>query len=75
MRKKRRLKSLDDLRRWMADVGNKLENDEIDVVHARCFAYLASVMAGIIKGGDLEARLEALERSIKKQGDGYEKNL
>jgi len=75
MRRKRRLKTLDDLRRWMADVGNKLESGEIDVIHARCFAYLASVMAGIIKGGDLEVRLEALERTIKQQGNEYEKNL
>jgi len=65
--KKRRLKSLEDLRRWLADAGNRLESGNIDVTHARTVAYLCSVMSGIIKDSDLEARLEALEKSMEKR--------
>lgn len=59
---KRRLKTLSDLRRWMADAGNRLERGEIDTNQARCISYMCSVMSGIIQTGDLEQRVEALEQ-------------
>ena len=66
--RKRRLKTLQDLRRWLADVGNRLENGKIEAAHARTVAYVVSVMAGIIKDGDLESRLEAIEKQMMEGG-------
>ncbi|MBA2883161.1 muramidase (phage lysozyme) [Desulfosalsimonas propionicica] len=65
--KKRRLKSLDDLRRWLADIGNRLETGDVDAAHARCVTYIASVMSGIIKDSDLEKRIEALETQMERK--------
>lgn len=67
--RKRRLKTLQDLRRWLADAANRLERGEIEAAHARCITYMASVMSGIISSGDIEARLEKLEQEIEVKHD------
>ncbi|WP_207264786.1 hypothetical protein [Desulfovibrio sp. Huiquan2017] len=58
---KRRLKSAQDLRVFLADVANRLNRDEIDGTKARALGYLAQVMASIIQTSDLEQRIKVLE--------------
>lgn len=64
---KRRLKTLADLRRYLANALNKFENGEIVESHLKAVAYVSNVMAGIIKDSDLEARVAALEAQSKNK--------
>ena len=59
--KKRRLKTLEDLRRYLADAIHRLEAGEIDDPAATTRAYLVNILAGVVKDSDIEARLVALE--------------
>lgn len=63
---KRRLKTAQDLRVFLADVTNRANRGEVDPSLARCLGYLAQVMAGVINTSDLEKRLEALEIQAKE---------
>lgn len=63
-----RLKSLLDIRRFMARIANQLNRDVIDAGKARTLAYICSIMASIVKDADLETRIDALEKTIKKKG-------
>ena len=67
--RKRRLKNLEDVRRFLADVINRLNRDEIDPAKASKLGYLCQIVARIIEGGDLEKRIAELERSIEVKGD------
>ncbi|MBU0992253.1 MAG: hypothetical protein KJ737_07135 [Proteobacteria bacterium] len=62
-----RLKTLADLRRFLARVVNQLHGGQIEEGTARTFAYILSIMKEIIKDSDLEQRLEAVERALKIQ--------
>ncbi|MBF0232763.1 MAG: hypothetical protein HQK65_15770 [Desulfamplus sp.] len=66
MKKERavRLKTLPDVRRFMANITNKLNSGEIEESKARCFGYLCSVLKDLIKDSDMEIRLSALEKKI-----------
>lgn len=57
----KRLKSMTDLRRYLAAQINLLDQNAIDENRLRCVAYALSTLAGIIRDSDLEARLAALE--------------
>lgn len=61
-----RFKSLADLRRFMARTLNDLEAGKIVEGKARVLGYLCSVLMGIIKDGDLEARILKLEQEAAK---------
>ena len=63
---KRRLKTAQDLRVFLADVTNRANRGELDPSLARCLGYLGQVLAGIISTSDLEKRLEALEAAQTK---------
>jgi len=65
--KTRRLVTLVDLRRLLADTLNRLNRDEISESKARVLGYLASVMSGVIRDGDIEKRLEALEQLMEEK--------
>jgi len=68
MKKERavRLKTLSDVRRFMANITNKLNNEEIEESKARCFGYLCSVLKDLIKDSDMESRLAALEKKMEE---------
>ena len=66
--RKRRLKNMEDLRRFLADVTNRLNCDEIDPAKAGKLGYLCQILARIIESGDLEKRLTYIEETIKNQG-------
>ncbi|MDX9965166.1 hypothetical protein [Desulfobacter postgatei] len=59
----KRLKTLADLRRFLAAQITALDRNEIDENRLRCLAYGLGVLAGIIKDSELEARLTALEHA------------
>ena len=65
--KKRRLKTLSDVRRWLADVANRLEAGQVNEGFARCAGYLSSIMSQIIQNGDIELRLSKLERALENE--------
>lgn len=62
---KRRLKGMEDVRRFLADTVNKLNRDEIDPGKASKLGYLCQILSRLIEGGDLERRLQSLEEQIK----------
>ena len=63
----KRLKTLSDLRRFLAAQITALDKNEIDENRLRCMAYGLGVLSGIIKDSDLEARLTALEKAAEAQ--------
>ena len=63
----KRLKTLDDLRRYMASLITRTESGEVEPTMGGKLTYMVSVLARVIEGGDLERRVGALE---KKQSVG-----
>ena len=61
-----RLKSLLDIRRFMARTINDLDADKIVESKARTLSYACSVLRDIIKDSDLESRVKKLEKEIEK---------
>ena len=61
---KRRLQSADDVRKFLADLVNRLNRNEIDVARAGRLGYLASILVGVLRDSDLETRIRALEARL-----------
>ena len=61
---RRRLNSLDDLRRYAADVVNRLESGKLDEMQAKSRMYCVNVLSGVLKDGELEERVSALEAAL-----------
>ncbi len=61
---KKRLKSLEDCRRYLAGLINRVENQDMDQQMASKLAYISNILISCIKDSDLEARLSKLEESI-----------
>ena len=62
----RRLKTLTDLRRYVADLINRVEAGKLDPSVAGRLGYLANTLKGIIEGSDLEKRVADLEVALQK---------
>jgi len=62
---KRRLKTLTDIRRFLAATLNQLEAEKIDETRAKSIAYCLNILSGIVKDSDIEARIEKLEERMK----------
>lgn len=68
----KRLQNAQDLRRYLASLINRVESGEVEVNLGKSLAYMSSILLRIIEGGDLEARVEQLERKLeskRKKGD------
>ena len=68
----KRLQNAQDLRRYLASLINRVESGEVEVNLGKSLAYMASILLRIIDGGDLEGRVEQLERKLeskRKKGD------
>ncbi len=61
-----RLKSLLDIRRFMARTLNDLDANEISESKARTLGYLCAVLRDIIKDSNLESRILKLEKEMLK---------
>jgi hypothetical protein len=66
---KRRLKTMEDVRRFLADTVNKLNRDEIEINKASKLGYLLQIMARVIEGSDLEKRITELEKTLLTKGN------
>jgi hypothetical protein len=62
----RRLKSMEDVRRFLADVINQTNRDEIDPAKASKLGYLCQIIARVIEGGEIEKRVSELEKQLSK---------
>jgi len=67
--KKRRLKSLADIRKFLAHILNEYENGQADETKVKTVAYACNILSSIIRDSELENRIEALERTLKLQKD------
>jgi len=68
----KRLQNAQDLRRYLANLINRTESGEVEVNLGKSLAYMSSILLRIIEGGDLEGRVEQLERKLeskRKKGD------
>ncbi|MEI6315620.1 MAG: hypothetical protein WCO89_12175 [Syntrophus sp. (in: bacteria)] len=68
----KRLQNAQDLRRYLANLINRTESGEVEVNLGKSLAYMSSILLRIIEGGDLEGRVERLERKLeskRKKGD------
>jgi hypothetical protein len=65
---KRRLKSIDDVRKYLADLIHRLEEaneGNMDAALAGRLAYISNILLGAIKDSDIERRIQALEERNK----------
>ncbi len=63
----RRLKKMEDVRRFLADTVNRLNKDEIKPDKASKLGYLCQILARVIETNDLEKRVEALENELRSK--------
>ncbi len=66
---KKRLKTLGDVRRYLAGLLNRYEAGEIDETHMKACAYVSNILTSTIKDSDLEERIEKLEREINERNN------
>ena len=59
------LRTLGDVRRYLAGLLNRYEAGEIDEVHLKAAAYVSNILTSTIKDSDIEARIESLEEQLK----------
>lgn len=65
-----RLKTLLDIRRFLARVLNDLDANRINESKAKALGYCCSIMKEIIRETDLEKRIEKLEQGVKNVNAG-----
>jgi hypothetical protein len=68
MPSQRRLKTIDDVRRYLASLITRLEekaDGEIDAALAGRLGYLSNILLGAIKDSDIERRIATLEETLK----------
>lgn len=63
----RRFNNIQDLRRYLARLINRLDKGEIDQTTASKLAYICSILHRVLLDSNLEARIAALESKIKDQ--------
>lgn len=65
----RRLKTLEDVRRFLASLIRRMESDEIDPTKGGRLAYISSILIRAIEGSDIEKRVAELEKQVSKPGE------
>ncbi len=65
----RRLKSLEDVRRYLANLINRTEQGKVDPNLSGKLGYLAINLAKIIESGTIEKRIEALEKELAAKAE------
>ena len=66
---RRRLKTASDLRRYLANLINRVELGETTPEIASKLGYLSNILLRVIEGSDFEARIEALEKETENNGN------
>jgi hypothetical protein len=64
----KRLKTLADIRRFLASAINDLDAGKLEESKARCPTYMCSILSQVIRDSDLEQRLETLEKQAAERG-------
>jgi hypothetical protein len=67
---KKRLKSLEDCRRYLAGLINRTESGEMDQQTASKLAYIANILISCVKDASLEERVTRLEKTINGERSG-----
>ncbi|NTV42638.1 MAG: hypothetical protein HGA63_04995 [Syntrophobacteraceae bacterium] len=67
MPKKRRLKTIEDVRRYLATILLRAESGELDAQIAGRLAYISNILLKAIHDGDLEKRIADLEIAMQKK--------
>jgi hypothetical protein len=62
---KKRLKNLEDCRRYLAGLVNRTESGEIEPQLAGKLGYLVNILISAIKDSDLERRIEEIETHLE----------
>ena len=61
---RKRLKSIEDCRRYLAGLVNRVESAQVEPQIAGKLAYITNILISCIKDSDLETRLSELEKRI-----------
>ena len=64
---KKRFNTLDDCRRYLASLINRMEGGELDSKEAGKRAYVTNILISCIKDGELERRVEELETQLESK--------
>lgn len=62
---RKRLRTLGDVRRYVAGLLNRFEAGEINETHLKAAAYVSNILTSTIKDSDFEQRIEKLEELLK----------
>ena len=65
---RRRLTTLDDVRRYVAGLINRAESGQIDPGLAGRLGYLCNILKSLIEGSSIEERLRTLEKKLEQKG-------
>jgi len=63
---RRRLKSLHDVRKYLADLINATRTGEVEASLAGRLGFLLNILKSVIADSDLEARIIKLESEVEK---------
>lgn len=64
------LRTLSDMRRYLAGLLNRYEAKEIDEVHLKAAAYVSNILTSTIKDSELEQRIDKLEKQLNNTENG-----
>jgi len=70
----RRLQTSQDLRRYLANLINRVETGKIEPGIAKGLGYLSSILLRVIEGSDFEKRLEAVEKRLERKEEPHEQS-
>ena len=65
----KRLKTTSNLRRYLANLVNRVESGEVEPAKASKIGFLINILAKLIEGTELEKRVEELEKAINNKDD------
>jgi hypothetical protein len=63
---KKRLKTIEDVRRYLGSLINRTENGELNAQLSGRLAYISSILLRAVESSDLEKRIEKLEKSMEE---------
>lgn len=63
----KRFNNVQDLRRYLASLVNRLDQGEVEPATAGKIGYICSILHRVLLDSDLEARLTALEKKMSNQ--------
>jgi hypothetical protein len=68
MATERRLKTIEDVRRFLAYLIREIESDRMDPAKGGKLGYITSILIRAIEGSDLENRITELEKKFAAKG-------